>query len=266
MEKYLFDHLKEITDRVKNAPHVLLLLDYDGTIVPIAQKPSLARLSPEGKKLLENFFRNSRISVGIITGRSLKEIRRLVSIEGLFYAGNHGFEILFRGEIWVHPEAERLRPILKSVARELKRELSSVEGVLMEDKGLSVAIHYRQVTEKSPRELRRLISQVIRPYRGILRIATNKKVYEVRPDIDWDKGKAVRKISEMLAIPSLLRVYIGDDRTDEDAFRVLEGEDISILVGTRKHSGAGYFCRSSGQVLSFLKYLGSVFNGISLSA
>ena len=119
-----------------------------------------------------------------------------------------------------------------------------------------MSIHYRMVTEKSPGSILKIVSKVLDPYPGIFTITRGKKVYEVRPNIDWDKGKAVIKLSQLLGLKNgLLKIYIGDDQTDEDAFRVLEEDDISIRVGYRKGSKARYYCRGSGEILQFLRML-----------
>jgi len=261
VKRYLFDFLEEVINGVKNFSHVLLFLDYDGTLVPICRKPSLAKLSLEEKKILRSLSRLPWLSVGIISGRSLKEIRKLVGIKDLFYAGNHGFEILFLERIWVHPNLKSFESTLKRVTCELKRSLKGINGILVEDKKVTVSVHYRNLTEKSPGSILKIVSKVLEPYPEIFTITRGKKVYEVRPHINWDKGKAVVKISQLLGFKSRpLKIYIGDDQTDEDAFRVLEEGDISIRVGYKKDSKARYFCKESSEILRFLKQCALVRN------
>lgn len=256
MKRHLFNLLEEVINRVKYSSHVILLLDYDGTLVPICKEPSLAKLSLEEKKLLRILSGIPWLSVGIISGRSLKEIRRLVGVEGLFYAGNHGFEILFRGTVWVHPEFESFKSRLKGVARELKRSTKGIDGILVEDKKVTVSVHYRKVTQKSPGSILKIVSKVLESYPEIFTVTRGKKVYEVRPNIEWDKGKAVARLSRLLGFKTKpLIIYVGDDQTDEDAFRVLEGDDISIRVGYKKSSKARYFCKGSGEILRLLEQM-----------
>ncbi len=104
MKRYLFDFLEDVSNQLKNASCVLLFLDYDGTVVPICKEPSLALLSKEKKSVIRTLSRIPWLFAGIISGRPLKEVRKLLGDEKLFYAGNHGFEILFREKVWVHPE------------------------------------------------------------------------------------------------------------------------------------------------------------------
>lgn len=256
MKRYLLDFLEEVISQIRISPHVLLFIDYDGTLVPICEEPSLAKLPLEEKRLLKVLSGIPWLSVGIISGRSLEEVKKLVGVKGLFYAGNHGFEILFRGSIWLHPELERFKPALKRVAVELKRATEGINEILVEDKKVTVSIHYRKVTKKSPVSILKIISMVLEPYPEIFTITRGKKVYEVRPLISWDKGKAVVRLSRLLGFKSKsLTVYIGDDQTDEDAFRVLNEDDISIRVGYKRDSSARYFCKGSDEILHFLRQL-----------
>jgi len=257
VKKYLFNSFSEIKNKTRNK-HILLCLDYDGTLVPICKDPSLAKLSPETRKLLIDLSQNPCISIGIISGRPLSEVKDLIGIEGIIYAGNHGFEISYKEHCWVHPEAERTKPLLKNVVKKLKVQLNTIDGILIEDKGLTLSVHYRNVAGRPAKDIKKIIQNIIGPYHETLRITSGKKVYEVRPNINWDKGKAVIKMKHLLNLrEEILKIYIGDDRTDEDAFKVLREDDISIVVGYKKYSKARYFCRSSKEVILFLRCLKS---------
>lgn len=256
MKRYLFNFLEEILNRVKSSSHVLLFLDYDGTLVPICKKPSLAKLSLKAKKILRTLSSIPWLSVGVVSGRSLKEVKKLVGIKDLFYVGNHGFEILFRGTVWVHPEFKSFQSKLKRVACELKRSTKVINGILVEDKKFTVSVHYRNLTGRSPGSILRIVSKALEPYPETFTVTRGKKVYEVRPRIDWNKGKAVVKLSRLLGLKTKpLKIYMGDDQTDEDAFRVLEDDDISIRVGYRQGSKARYFCKGSSEILRLLEQI-----------
>ena len=256
MKRYLSNLIEEIIRRAETSSHILLFLDYDGTLVPICKEPSLAKLSLNDKRLLEKLSRIPWFSTGIISGRSLEEIRSLVGVKGLFYAGNHGFEIAFQGIVWVHPALNSFKVELQEITRKLKYHTRGINGILVEDKKETVSVHYRKVTGMTPGEIIKIISMVLDPYAEMFTITRGKKVYEVRPNIDWDKGKAVVKLSQLLDLKTKpLKIYIGDDQTDEDAFKVLGKDDISIRVGYKKDSKAQYFCKGSSEVLRFLKKL-----------
>ena len=256
MKRYLFDFLEDVTNQLKSSSSVLLFLDYDGTVVPIRKEPSLALLSIERKRVLRTLSRIPWLFVGIISGRPLKEVREMVGDENLFYAGNHGFEILFKGKVWVHPELMSVGYSLIKVSSELKSATQGIKGILIEDKQATVSVHYRKVTSQSPGSILKTVLKAVEPYPDLFEVTRGKKVYEIRPCIDWDKGKAVVKISQFFDFkPEPLKIYIGDDVTDEDAFSVLGKNDISIRVGYRKDSKARYFCRGSTDVLRFLRYI-----------
>jgi len=256
VRRYLFDFIEEIVNSLKAFSHVILFLDYDGTLVPICKDPSLAKLSFKGEKILKMLSKVSWLSVGIISGRSLKEVRKLVGIKDLFYVGNHGFEILLRGKVWVHPGLKGFESKLRGVASELKGYIKGINGILLEDRKISISVHYRNLTKKSPGIIFKIVSKVLEPYPEVFKITRGKKVYEIRPAVNWDKGKALVKLSKLIGLKTkALRIYIGDDQTDEDAFRVLEDDDISIRVGYRKGSKARYFCRGTSEVLKFIEQL-----------
>jgi trehalose-phosphatase len=253
---HLFVYTEEIKKLLKKASHCILFLDYDGTLVPICKEPPLARLSLDTKKVLKDLLRNPFLSVGIISGRSLGEIRKMVGIRNLLYAGNHGFEIMFNKGVWIHPDLEGFASGLKKVVRAVRSRTRGIKGILVENKKFTVSVHYRNVTTHSPGKIRGVITDILERCSEPFTVSRGKKVFEIRPLIEWDKGKAVERLTKLLAIRSkLVRIYIGDDQTDEDAFSVLGKGDISIRVGAKKGSRARYYLRGSGEVVTFLKML-----------
>ena len=254
MKGHLFTYTEDIKKLLKKASHCILFLDYDGTLVPICQEPSLARLSEDTKKLLKNLLKNPFLSVGIISGRSLGEIRKMVGIRDLFYAGNHGFEIMFKKRVWIHPDLEGCASELKKIVRAVSSRTRGIKGIIVENKKFTASIHYRKVTTHSPNVIHTLITDIVAPYPETFTVSRGKKVFEIRPRIEWDKGKAIERLTELLAVRTkLMRIYIGDDQTDEDAFSVLGKGDISVRVGAKKGSRARYYCRGSEEVVTFLK-------------
>lgn len=253
--KYLFDCWKEVEETL--TPDIVLLLDYDGTLTPIVAKPELAVLSEEMRDVLR---RASKLyTVGIISGRSLNDVKKLVKINGLYYAGNHGFEISGPALELVKPEAEQAKPAISTICKEMAARLSHINGAIVEDKGLTASVHYRLVAENNFQELSRIFDEVIKPHleSGVIRITRGKKVFEIRPNVEWDKGKAVLWMVDALKVPKGPPIYIGDDRTDEDAFLALkEKNGITILVTEEvKESNARYFVRSVNEVKEFLEKL-----------
>ena len=229
--------MKDILQKVTRGRTILLFLDYDGTLVPIKKAPGLAVLRASRRRLLERLSQNAFIC--IVSGRSLADIQKLASIKNIAYIGNHGLEISYRGRQWIHPEAKRIRPVLKSVLERIRRKTGDRPGLLVEDKGLTGSIHYRRLAAPLSKELREIIEFEVRLRSRELKLTEGKKVFEIRPTVDWDKGKGVRELIRWLrTMQPVLRIYIGDDRTDEDAFRALGRGNITIIVGKRRDSHA----------------------------
>lgn len=236
---------------------LLLLMDYDGTLTPIVEKPEDAALSPDVRRFLSRVLKHHPTAV--ISGRSLKDIRKLVGLRKIYYAGNHGLEIDGPGLKLVKPEAKRMASTLGKICIDLKSELGNIDGVIVEDKGLTASVHYRLVARRKLRILKRIFTRITKPYldSGKIKIVRGKKVLEIRPNIDWDKGKAVLWIIDALKPKGgALPIYLGDDETDEDAFRALRGKGITILVSNSpRKSNAEYFLKNVDEVKAFLEKL-----------
>jgi len=241
--------------RATAADRTVVFLDFDGTLVSIRPRPGDAVLSRSARTLLAAAARHPRISLHIVTGRSMTDIRRLVGLENVGYAADHGFEIDLGRAAWRHPAAGEARPLLRDVGRRLRRVLANVEGTIVEDKDATLSIHYRGMKGLRVDTLKNIVGGIVRE-RGRLRLRSGKKVLEIGPDVHWDKGQAAAKMLEMLACPaSLPVVYIGDDQTDEDAFRALAPAAFTIRVGRGRSSRARYVLDDPDAVLSFLRRL-----------
>jgi len=254
---YLFTQLSKVKEQLCNK-FILLLLDYDGTLTPLAETPTKAVISQETKELLRKLSKSSHCAVGIISGRSLEDIKNTVGIKNIIYAGNHGLEIegpKIKFESLVSP---RLKSIIRNIAEELSKRFSSIKGVLIEDKGLTLSIHYRLVDKKDMPALERFFFEVTNSYtlRGKIKINSGKKVYEIKPSVQWDKGKIVLWLMARQQFASgenkVMPVYIGDDVTDEDAFKVLKRKGLTIFVGRPGSSTADYYLKDAQDVARFL--------------
>jgi trehalose-phosphatase len=227
--------IQEILKRTSVSGPAALFLDYDGTLTRIRANPQLAFLPPARRKILGDLSR--RLFITVISGRSLADIRFQVGVPTLAYSGTHGLEIDFHGSEWRHPNCAEVTGILPPLATKIKSRLRSCPGLLVENKGCSIAVHFRL----TPRSFHGKIAQAIReassPFQDRILVTRGKMVLEIRPACVWDKGSAVRKIAEMAGVwEQHPLVYIGDDSTDEDAFAALADTDIAIHVG--KGSGS----------------------------
>ncbi len=230
---HLFAVWPSVSKQLQIAGQVLLLFDYDGTLTPIVSRPELAKLSSETVELLSALSRREKYILGIVSGRSLADVRTRVGVQEIIYAGNHGLEIQGPGLDFVHPEAGGLKDGLDQIFQRLEQELASCPGVVLEHKGYSLSVHYRLTPPERVQEVEAVYHAAARPFveSGQVRLTSGKKLLEVRPNIPWDKGKAITKIQAEYPQASLT-LFFGDDRTDEDGFAALEaGGGISVFVG-----------------------------------
>lgn len=260
--RYFFEGNGSGWNRVRNGlisyRSVVLFLDYDGTIVPIQPRPELAKLKSETVDILQSILESPNFFVCIVTGRSIENIRNLVKIDDVSFIGNHGFEIWHKGKHWIHPAANKSRLSLRRVARELKKVTEHIDGIAIENKVFTVSIHFRNVARRYEAHIKRAITRVVGLNDAMFTTAAGKKVYEIRPNIDWDKGKGVMKWLHMSRLQKPLVIYVGDDRTDEDAFRAIGENGITISVGYRRKSLAQYYLRNDRGVLVFLEKMKSL--------
>jgi trehalose 6-phosphate phosphatase len=205
----------------KERGRLVLLLDFDGTLAPIVERPELAAMPAATRAALDWLMAMPGVQVAVISGRGLADVRDRAVIPGIAYAGNHGMEIEGAGLRRMHPEAVTARPALEAAARRIEPELARIPGAFLEDKGMTLSIHFRQAPADRHDDVR---AAVERGARDGLRVTSGKMVLEVRPRVEWDKGKAVLFLLDQMRPPSGAPVlYLGDDRTDEDAFRALAG-------------------------------------------
>ena len=233
---------------------IAMFLDYDGTLTPIVSHPEDAWLSDSMRRALRELA--ARMPVAILSGRDLDDVRRRVDIAGIVYAGSHGFDIAGPHGLRRQMGSEFL-PKLDTANKELQQALDGISGARVERKRLSIATHYRNVKEENVPRVKQAVGEVAWRHRE-LRKMTGKKVHELQPDIDWDKGRALMWLLETLALEggNIFPIYIGDDRTDEDAFRVLKQRGIGILVSEKpRFTAARYLLRDPAEVERFLQVL-----------
>jgi trehalose 6-phosphate synthase len=253
--RWLRNHLGEIADRVVPRARLALALDFDGTLAPIVSAPELAVLPDRVRAALQRLGHLPHVTLAIVSGRALDDIRSRVGIDGLIYAGNHGLEIASSRWQWSHPDAERMRPHVIEAVRRLRARVEAVPGTIVEDKGLTVSVHYRQTPHPLLDTVR--ISVYEEAERRGLVVRAGKRVFELRPPVRWDKGAAVRWILDRECGPEWVSraavIYAGDDRTDEDAFLALPEPAITIKVGPgTQPTAAAFAVRDVAEMVQFL--------------
>eukprot|EP00658_Telonema_sp_P-2_P023179 TRINITY_DN19282_c0_g1_i6.p1 TRINITY_DN19282_c0_g1~~TRINITY_DN19282_c0_g1_i6.p1 ORF type:complete len:672 (+),score=180.90 TRINITY_DN19282_c0_g1_i6:105-2120(+) len=239
---------------------VAFFLDYDGTLTPIVSSPELATLSEEAREVVRRLAQ--MYPTAIVTGRTKATAHGFVQIDDLWYAGSHGFDI-GRGatdsENFGYSVASSYQPALLDAQQVLQKMLAEIGGMLIEDNTFSISVHYRNVSE-SDRPLVEAAVQEVLSTRPMLRMTNGKMVYELRPSVDWHKGKAVEWLLHVIRQDypgtEIVPIYIGDDVTDEDAFRVLGPlGGIGVFVGEQPSASdteALYYVEDPVQVKELL--------------
>jgi trehalose 6-phosphate phosphatase len=205
--------------------------DFDGTLSEIVEDPDSARLVDGAADALTSL--SAACPVAILSGRDLADVRERIGLPGLWYAGSHGFELTGPdGTHHQNPEAAASIPVLAGAAADLADQLGHIPGVVVEHKRFGVAVHYRNAARDRVGEVAAAVRTA--GQRTALRVTTGREVIELRPNIDWDKGKTLRWVLDYIrdneGAGPLLPIYLGDDITDEDAFDAVDGDGIAILV------------------------------------
>jgi trehalose-phosphatase len=261
MSRPLFETLDELGPRIAQAPHLLLSLDFDGTLTPIELHPDMVRMPPHGAAVLQALHGAPQVSLMIIGGRERTDLQGRVGVAGLIYAGNHGLEISGPGLVFVEPTAVECRGALQALAADLAHRVAAFPGAFLEDKGLTLSIHYRQAPPDSAEPIRQTVHGALANASHPFQLTTGTMVFDVRPRVTWGKGTAVNWIRGQLSKPNALAIYIGDDATDEDAFACL-ADDITIKVGGGpSETAAAFQVESHEDVWRFLTWLRTVLEG-----
>jgi trehalose 6-phosphate phosphatase len=251
----LFDHLREVARAIDDL-HLLVGLDFDGTVAPIVADPAEAHIPEEGQGALDTLTSRPGTTVAIVSGRALEDLRSRVGAN-VILAGNHGLEIIENGTQWTLPEAEKWRPHLKEICGELASSLRWIPGAAVEDKGLTASVHYRRAAPGNVGRIADLVSATVAANREYFFMRRGKKVFEILPRTPWNKGSAMLRIRERLRETEGREIsvcYIGDDLTDELAFRVLT-RAITVRVGPGGSTAARFNVPDTTAVYEFLRWL-----------
>ena len=230
--------------RRREGRHLLLLFDFDGTLAPFDPDPEAVYLDDDVRGLLAGLALKPGSTVGIISGRRLPDLEKRLKIPGEVYvAGFHGLEIHTPGEVFMHPEAATATATMRTVAQSMRPHLPALPGVFIEDKVFSVALHYREADPAVRVVAQAYFMDAAREYvdAGRLRVLPGACVLELLPGVSWHKGSALQWIRERIerVHGPTFTVYVGDDVTDEDAFRAVGPDGLTISASDRA-SGAEF--------------------------
>ena len=238
-----------------------IFLDYDGTLTPIVDRPELAILSDDGRAVVTALA--AKRPVAVVSGRDRPDVEKLVGIGGLVFAGSHGFDIMTPdGKAVDNEVGGDATGLLDQVENRMSGLLAPIDGSLVERKKFSIAAHYRLVADADYPAFRGALDTVLSEFPNI-KEKPGKKVFEIQPRIDWDKGKAVLYLLKALGLdgPEYLPMFFGDDVTDEDAFKVLQTGGAGVIVSdpsddaTDRTTYAHFRVHDPDQLLALLRRL-----------
>jgi trehalose-phosphatase len=249
------DEFDAVAERIAGR-RTMVFLDYDGTLTPIVRRPEDAVMSEEMRGVLRGLA--ARVPVAIVSGRDRATVEDMVGLPELIYVGSHGFDVAGPPESGLRLEvASEYLPELDAAESALRARLAGIRGALIERKRLTLAAHYRLVAGVHRAKVADAVEAVRAAYPR-LRRDRGKAVFELRPDVEWDKGHAVRWVLERVA-PDGVALYIGDDLTDETAFAAIRGQGIGVAVGVSgRETLADMTLRDPDEVGSFLHRLTSL--------
>jgi trehalose-phosphatase len=215
---------------------LVLFLDFDGTVVPIGARPEAVRLGEVMTQALDRL--GHRLPIAVVSGRPVNDLRRVMGLKHIHYVGLHGFSYAAPGKppSWLAPRPPRR--MVRKWKEALEAVAGKVRGAWVEDKGISVALHDRQVRTQDRRRLRRQAVSALHDWlrEKQIRLLHGKRVMEALPFIDWDKGAAVKRLLQKPWARSRVPVYFGDDITDLPALEHVAQSGLAIQVGSIPHA------------------------------
>jgi len=255
-------NFETLKSKLKKANRIFLFLDFDGTLTPIVKTPYKVYLDNSTKKLLKKISKNKNFILGIISGRTIKDLKKRVGLDNILYAGNHGLEIYDKKKLSLLKglSFKFYQKILKDIEKRIEKKLKNIKGVILENKRVILAIHYRNVAQNKVSYLKRIVKQILSEYvnKNVhLKLGRGKKVIEIRPDVVFNKFLALRFFEGLFKKNKKdITIYAGDDLTDEEVFSKLKKRDIGIRIGRKKKdSSADYFLKSPTELKRFLSFL-----------
>jgi trehalose-phosphatase len=234
---------------------LVVFLDYDGTLTPVSPHPEEAFLTEDMRETVRKL--SELVDVIVISGRNQDNVADRVNLSTVHYIGNHGLDIDQPEEEELQVKIAQAKPAIQACREAVFQLFSSVEGVQIEPKKFTTAVHYRNVKEEEQQKVIEMTKSLVQNHPA-LKIITGKKVLDICPSLNWNKGQAVlwTLSTKYLRSQAVFPLYIGDDITDESAFFALPSHGMAILVGSHgSPTYADYWLKTPSEVKEFLKVL-----------
>ena len=248
-----------VSERLASAQGLLVTLDFDGTLAALAETPLRACLRPEFREALRALAAAPGVSVFILSGRALENVRRLAGLRNLYYGGNHGIEIKGPSFAWRDLGAAKTRDLVAEKTADIQERFPPGTGVLVEKKTFSASVHYRNLKAAYKRGFFSRMKALMSAQSGALRWRRGHKAFELLPCGAAHKGSAMKRLAARLGHPFC--VAVGDDLTDEDMFKTLAGRGVTVRVGRKTGSKAVYFLSGQAEVLRLLRFVTAARKG-----
>jgi len=231
-----------------------IFLDYDGTLTPIVDNPDEAYLSDDMRSIVKKLA--ERTQVCMVSGRAVQKVKDFVQLENLVYAGSHGFNITGPDNLHLEPKGgKNALEDLTDIEINLQNSLGKIENVAFERKKYALTVHYRNVkNKKDVAHIKEEVNKAVHDFENV-KFEKGRKLLEIKPNVNWHKGKAILWIMEKLGLneEDYIPFYIGDDVTDEDGFYALCDKGITIKVNSHgKKTYADYKLENVEEVKIFL--------------
>jgi len=261
--KNLFSDWNRLQTLIAQRP-LLICLDYDVTLSPIAPTPGQAVLPKKTKQVLKSLAASPGVFLAVISGRSMSDVKSMVGLKDIVYSGNHGFEAEGSGVRLRLRIPTAYHGVVNRLEKALRDKYRTTPGVIVENKKPFLAVHYRLADKNNIPNIRKIFRQTVKEVgaKQLIRTKTGKMILEIQPSLDWNKGKVVLwLLVKKKSTPgggNILPIYVGDDITDEDAFGTLKNKGITVFVGRSRTSCAQYYLSNTDKVYMFLKRIVSL--------
>ncbi|HXH50381.1 MAG TPA: trehalose-phosphatase [Terriglobia bacterium] len=234
--------------RARRAKHIVLFLDFDGTLVRLRRKPTEVFLGEPVRRVLSKLVRRRRVTVCFISGRQLDDLRHRARVEGAIYFGLHGWE-RSNGKPPDLPGTRLIRKAMQST----RQQVRDIPGIRVEDKGICFGVHYRAARRPAVEKARAIVKEVLTRLGPGFGLMAGKKIWEIFPKDMGNKGKAAKDLLHQIPGRKLV-IYAGDDTTDETAFALLRN-GVTIRVGKFRETKANFYVHGPAEILMLLKKL-----------